>query len=164
MPSRLNSIHLDTSYGNRRTNVQASQTSGMLRSSCRFIAACCGVLLLLVVVVDARLLRAANSSAARELQQPAQEGCRSKPFADAGEGWQRAAGDVLAAAAPNPPFGSDFAWGVATSSYQVEGAWDVDGREESIWDTFSDIPGKIAGNANGDVACDSYHRCVRRCW
>ncbi|KAF1955311.1 beta-glucosidase [Byssothecium circinans] len=51
-----------------------------------------------------------------------------------------------------------FLWGFATASYQIEGAPKADGRADSIWDTFCRIPGKIAGGANGDVACDSYHR------
>lgn len=55
-------------------------------------------------------------------------------------------------------FPKDFFWGTATASYQVEGAWKADGKGPSIWDTFSHIPGKIKGNDNGDVACDSYHR------
>jgi beta-glucosidase len=53
---------------------------------------------------------------------------------------------------------SDFLWGFATASYQIEGAVDEDGRGPSIWDTFCEIPGKIAGGASGEVACDSYHR------
>jgi beta-glucosidase len=51
-----------------------------------------------------------------------------------------------------------FAWGVATSSYQVEGAVAEDGRLPSIWDTFSRTPGKITGGGTGDIACDHYHR------
>jgi beta-glucosidase len=51
-----------------------------------------------------------------------------------------------------------FAWGVATSAYQIEGAVGEDGRHPSIWDTFSHTPGKVAGNGNGDIACDHYHR------
>ena len=52
----------------------------------------------------------------------------------------------------------DFAWGVATSAYQIEGAVAVDGRGPSIWDTFSHTPGKTRGGETGDVACDHYHR------
>ena len=55
-------------------------------------------------------------------------------------------------------FPKDFIWGAATSSYQIEGAANVDGRGESIWDTFSKIPGKVANGDNGDVANDHYHR------
>jgi beta-glucosidase len=55
-------------------------------------------------------------------------------------------------------FPKDFIWGAATAAYQVEGAWNVDGRSESVWDRFSHTPGKIKNNDNGDVACDSYHR------
>ncbi|KAL6238975.1 hypothetical protein BDW75DRAFT_200059 [Aspergillus navahoensis] len=57
-----------------------------------------------------------------------------------------------------PHLPSDFLWGFATASYQIEGAVNEDGRGPSIWDTFCKKPGKIAGGANGDVACDSYHR------
>ncbi len=52
----------------------------------------------------------------------------------------------------------DFVWGASTSSYQIEGAVDVDGRGKSIWDTFSHTPGRVKGGDNGDVACDHYHR------
>jgi len=55
-------------------------------------------------------------------------------------------------------FGDDFTWGVAHASYQVEGAWDVDGKGLSIWDTFTHRKGKIKDDTNGDVACDFYHR------
>jgi beta-glucosidase len=51
-----------------------------------------------------------------------------------------------------------FFWGVATSAYQIEGAWDSDGRGLSIWDTFSRRPGAVVQGENGDVACDHYHR------
>jgi len=51
-----------------------------------------------------------------------------------------------------------FVWGVSTSSYQIEGAADVDGRGPSIWDVYSRVPGHIANGDTGDVACDHYHR------
>lgn len=56
------------------------------------------------------------------------------------------------------PFPSDFAWGAATSSYQIEGAVAEDGKGPSVWDTFAHTPGAIATGDSGDVACDHYHR------
>jgi beta-glucosidase len=55
-------------------------------------------------------------------------------------------------------FGKDFLWGVATSAYQIEGAYNVDGRGPSIWDTFSHTEGKVKNNETGDIACDFYHK------
>ncbi|WP_287019971.1 family 1 glycosylhydrolase, partial [Dictyoglomus sp.] len=55
-------------------------------------------------------------------------------------------------------FPKDFLWGTATASYQIEGAWNEDGKGESTWDRFSHTPGAIYQNQNGDVACDHYHR------
>lgn len=55
-------------------------------------------------------------------------------------------------------FPQGFTWGAATASYQIEGAYQEDGRGLSIWDTFSRIPGKVVNGDNGDIACDSYHR------
>jgi beta-glucosidase len=55
-------------------------------------------------------------------------------------------------------FDPDFLWGVATAAYQIEGAWNVDGKGPSVWDTFSHRKGKIKTGENGDQACDFYHR------
>ncbi len=49
-------------------------------------------------------------------------------------------------------------WGTATSSYQIEGAAEEDGRGPSIWDTFCATPGKVRNGDSGAVACDFYHR------
>lgn len=51
-----------------------------------------------------------------------------------------------------------FTWGVATSSYQIEGAVNEGGRSPSIWDTFCKVPGAVVNGDNGDTACDHYHR------
>jgi len=58
----------------------------------------------------------------------------------------------------NLEFPRGFLWGAATSSAQIEGAWNEDGKGPSIWDTFSREPGKVVGGDTLDVACDSYHR------
>ncbi|APU14422.1 MULTISPECIES: glycoside hydrolase family 1 protein [Actinoalloteichus] len=65
-----------------------------------------------------------------------------------------------AARHPDPAlrFPPSFVWGVATSSYQIEGAVDEDGRGDSIWDAFSRRPGAVAGGESGSPACDHYHR------
>jgi beta-glucosidase len=57
----------------------------------------------------------------------------------------------------NQSFPSNFLWGTATASYQIEGAAHEDGRGESIWDRFSHTPGLVKNNDTGDVACDHYH-------
>ena len=59
---------------------------------------------------------------------------------------------------PTFRFPHDFVWGVATSSFQIEGAAHDDGKGESIWDRFCRQPGAIADASNGDTACDHAHR------
>jgi beta-glucosidase len=54
-------------------------------------------------------------------------------------------------------FPDSFVWGVATSSYQIEGAARVNGRGPTIWDTFCAQPGTIADGSSGFAACDHYH-------
>ncbi len=56
------------------------------------------------------------------------------------------------------PHSSPLALGVATASYQIEGAVAEDGRGPSIWDTFTAKAGTIRGGDDGVHACDSYHR------
>ncbi|MCB9113188.1 MAG: beta-glucosidase [Anaerolineales bacterium] len=55
-------------------------------------------------------------------------------------------------------FPHNFIWGAATASYQIEGAWNEDGKGESIWDRFSHTSNKVTGGHTGDTACDHYHR------
>jgi beta-glucosidase len=69
----------------------------------------------------------------------------------AGKGLQ---GNARAAEAPNP----GFLWGVSTSAFQIEGATQIDGRGDSIWDTYCRQQGRIKNGDTGEVACDHYHR------
>ncbi len=52
----------------------------------------------------------------------------------------------------------EFTYGVATASFQIEGATQEDGRIPCIWDTFCDTPGKVKNGDTGNPACDHYHR------
>jgi len=58
----------------------------------------------------------------------------------------------------NYSFPKSFHFGSATSSYQIEGAVNEDGRKPSIWDEFAHKSGRIADHSTGDIACDHYHR------
>lgn len=55
-------------------------------------------------------------------------------------------------------FPDGFFWGAATAAYQIEGAYNEDGRGESIWDRFANTPGKVRNGDTGAIACDHYHR------
>jgi beta-glucosidase len=55
-------------------------------------------------------------------------------------------------------FPKGFIWGAITAAYQIEGAWNEDGKGPSIWDTFVRQPGKIERGETADVAVDHYHR------
>lgn len=70
---------------------------------------------------------------------------------------QQVPGGIPSSEISTARFPSGFLWGMATACYQVEGAWNLDGKGESIWDRFSHTVGKIKGGATGDVACDQYH-------
>jgi len=53
-------------------------------------------------------------------------------------------------------FPDDFVWSSATSAYQIEGAWNVSDKGESIWDRWTHLGGRVAYDQTGDIACDSY--------
>jgi len=55
-------------------------------------------------------------------------------------------------------FPEKFIWGAAAASYQIEGAWDEDGKGLSVWDMLTRQPGRIWENHDGRTACDHYHR------
>lgn len=55
-------------------------------------------------------------------------------------------------------FTSDFFWGTSTSTYQIKDAWNENRKDESNWDRWSHIPGKIKDGGSGDIAVDHYHR------
>lgn len=55
-------------------------------------------------------------------------------------------------------FPEGFLWGAATAAYQVEGAWNEDGKGESVWDRYAHSGGRVDRGDSGDLACDHYHR------
>jgi beta-glucosidase len=55
-------------------------------------------------------------------------------------------------------FPSTFRWGCGSSAFQVEGALDVDGRGESIWDVFAKQNGRITDGSIPSKSCNSYYR------
>ena len=58
----------------------------------------------------------------------------------------------------SPLLHPDFTFGVATAAFQIEGAHQLDGRIESIWDKFCATPGKVLNGDDGAIACDHYHK------
>ena len=74
-----------------------------------------------------------------------------------GAGPHQIPGAVDAAQINSARFPADFLWGMASSAFQIEGAWNTDGKGESNWDRFAHTVGKIKGAATADVACDQYH-------
>ena len=55
-------------------------------------------------------------------------------------------------------FPEGFVWGAITAAYQIEGAWNADGKGPSIWDTFVRQPDRIERGETADVSVDHYHR------
>jgi beta-glucosidase len=58
----------------------------------------------------------------------------------------------------NSVFPQNFCWGAASAAYQIEGAWNEDGKGPSVWDELSHQPGRVYAKHTGDIACDHYHR------
>lgn len=84
-------------------------------------------------------------------------GCSLPPAASAtGPASADASGSTAAPA--NGSFPKGFAWGVATSAFQIEGSAEADGRTPSIWDEYTATKGRIADASTAAVACDHYRR------
>lgn len=57
----------------------------------------------------------------------------------------------------NRLFPDDFLFGASTAAFQIEGAWNVDGKGPSIWDEFTHShPEKIIDHQNADIGPNSY--------
>ncbi len=83
----------------------------------------------------------------------------NRTFAGRGFTFQESVpGAIAASEIDTARFPDGFLWGMASAAYQVEGAWNIDGKGESNWDRFSHTIGKIKGGATADIACDQYHR------
>lgn len=54
-------------------------------------------------------------------------------------------------------FPANFIWGAAAAAYQIEGAWNADGKGPSVWDIFTQKKGVIWEGHNGNIACDHYN-------
>ena len=54
-------------------------------------------------------------------------------------------------------FTSDFIWGASSAAYQIEGAWNIDGKSPSIWDTFTQTKGNVHNDENANITCDFYN-------
>ncbi|WP_437492446.1 GH1 family beta-glucosidase [Sorangium sp. So ce1014] len=110
------------------------------------------------------------STPSEPLPQNNASGAASAPSAAAAAPPVAAASSTSAPASPPPsagadpagataaPFPAGFLWGSATAAYQIEGAATEDGRGPSVWDVFSNTPGKVFEGHTGNVACDHYHR------
>lgn len=55
-------------------------------------------------------------------------------------------------------FPNQFIWGTASAAYQIEGAYQEDGKGANIWDAYCQESEHVAHGENGNVACDHYHR------
>lgn len=55
-------------------------------------------------------------------------------------------------------FQENFIWGAASAAYQLEGAYNEDGKGLNIWDVYSGFHGNTRYNEDGKTACDHYHR------
>jgi beta-glucosidase len=66
--------------------------------------------------------------------------------------------DTTPASYSRADFGPDFHWGAACAAYQVEGAWQQQGKGPSIWDEFTRRPKAIARSEHARVSTDFFTR------